>query len=111
MHYWEDPEHARALRTKVFALMDERGIASTPVHYELWFGYVLGQNRGHVPKHAKIYANLAAEYDRIQQIRIAAFRQFHADVQSRAFPEPTQVIQALPGEFAKFKAMLNKAGA
>jgi diguanylate cyclase len=45
MHYWEDPEHARALRMKVLALMDEHGIASTPTQYEIWFGYVLGQNR------------------------------------------------------------------
>jgi 3-methyl-2-oxobutanoate hydroxymethyltransferase len=71
---------------------------------------VLGQNRGHVPKHAKVYRNFAAEYDRLQQERIAAFREFHNDVQSRAFPEKSQVIQALPGEFDKFKAMLDKQG-
>jgi 3-methyl-2-oxobutanoate hydroxymethyltransferase len=71
---------------------------------------VLGQNRGHVPKHAKIYRNFAAEYDRLQKERVAAFREFHADVQSRAFPEPAQVVSSLPGEFKKFKAMLAKAG-
>jgi diguanylate cyclase len=45
MHYWETPEHARGIRARVLALMDERGIASTPVNYELWFAYELGQNR------------------------------------------------------------------
>jgi diguanylate cyclase len=45
MHYWETTEHARSIRARVFALMDERGIASTPVNYELWFAYELGQNR------------------------------------------------------------------
>jgi 3-methyl-2-oxobutanoate hydroxymethyltransferase len=72
---------------------------------------VLGQNRGHVPKHAKIYRNFAAEYDRLQQERIAAFSEYKRDVQSRAFPEEAQVVRALPGELAKFKAMLQKSGA
>lgn len=69
---------------------------------------VLGQNRGHVPKHAKVYRNFAAEYDRLQQERIAAFREFHNDVQTGAFPDASQVISAAPGEFKKFKAMLAK---
>jgi 3-methyl-2-oxobutanoate hydroxymethyltransferase len=72
---------------------------------------VLGQNRGHIPKHAKVYRNFAAEYDRLQQERIAAFREYHNDVQSKAFPEDAQVVRALPGELEKFKAMLAKAGA
>ena len=72
---------------------------------------VLGQNRGHVPKHAKVYRNFAAEYDRLQQERIAAFREYHRDVQSKAFPEESQVVHALPGEAEKFRSMLAKAGA
>ena len=72
---------------------------------------VLGQNRGHVPKHAKIYRNFAAEYDRLQQERIAAFREYHNDVQTGAFPEDAQIVKALPGELEKFQAMLKKAGA
>jgi 3-methyl-2-oxobutanoate hydroxymethyltransferase len=37
---------------------------------------VLGQNQGHVPRHAKTYRNFAAEFDRLQQERIAAYREF-----------------------------------
>lgn len=70
---------------------------------------ILGQNRGHIPKHAKIYRNFAAEFDRLQQERIAAFKEYHSDVQTGAFPEAAQVVKALPGEFEKFKAMLAKA--
>ena len=70
---------------------------------------VLGQNRGHIPKHAKVYRNFAAEFDRLQQERIAAFKEYHHDVQSWAFPEAAQVIEALPGEFEKFKTMLGKS--
>jgi 3-methyl-2-oxobutanoate hydroxymethyltransferase len=71
---------------------------------------VLANNRGHIPKHAKVYRNFAAEYDRLQRERVAAFSEFHRDVQSKAFPEEAQVVNALPGEFEKFKGMLKKAG-
>jgi len=71
---------------------------------------VLGETAGHIPKHAKVYRNFAAERARLQQERIAAFSEYHRDVQSSAFPEPAQVVQALPGELEKFKAMLAKVG-
>ncbi|MCB1447210.1 MAG: 3-methyl-2-oxobutanoate hydroxymethyltransferase [Rhizobiaceae bacterium] len=67
---------------------------------------VLGENRGHVPKHAKIYRNFAAEYDRLQAERIAAFREFRQDVESRAFPEPAQAVKSVPGELERFREML-----
>lgn len=70
---------------------------------------VLGQNRGHIPKHAKVYRNFAAEYDRLQQERIAAFKEYARDVATGAFPEAAQIVKAEPGEFEKFKAMLAKA--
>ena len=47
---------------------------------------ILGTNRGHVPRHAKVYRNLAGELDRIQQERVQAFREYQADVLKRAFP-------------------------
>ncbi|TIW50135.1 MAG: 3-methyl-2-oxobutanoate hydroxymethyltransferase, partial [Mesorhizobium sp.] len=45
---------------------------------------VLGTNRGRYPRHAKRYRDLAAEFDRIQSERIAAFREYAADIQSGA---------------------------
>lgn len=48
---------------------------------------VLGTNRGHYPRHAKKYADLAAEEDRLQRMRVDAFRAFGADVQSGGYPE------------------------
>ena len=43
---------------------------------------VLGYTRGHQPRHAKVYRNFRAEYDRLQQERIAAFKEFRADVET-----------------------------
>ena len=53
---------------------------------------VLGTNRGHYPRHSKTYANLAAEEDRLQNMRIEAFRTFMAETKSGAYPEPRHEI-------------------
>lgn len=54
---------------------------------------ILGENRGHLPRHAKVYRNFAAEYDRLQAERIKAFSEFRNDVNSGAFPEAGQVVR------------------
>ncbi len=64
---------------------------------------VLGQNRGHVPRHAKIYRNFAAEFDRLQQERIAAFREFANDVSTGAYPGKEHQVPIAPEELAAFK--------
>lgn len=63
---------------------------------------VLGTNTGHVPRHAKRYANLAAEYDRIQQMRISAFMEFVTEVHSGAYPAPAHIVNAPKDEMAAF---------
>ena len=63
---------------------------------------ILGENRGHMPRHAKVYRNFAAEHDRLQAERIAAFGEFRADVASGAFPEPRHVVTMDPKEHDAF---------
>ncbi|MGH1487976.1 MAG: 3-methyl-2-oxobutanoate hydroxymethyltransferase, partial [Acidimicrobiales bacterium] len=53
---------------------------------------ILGTNRGHVPRHAKQYRDLAAEEDRLQAMRIEAFREYDADVTSGAFPDEARLV-------------------
>jgi 3-methyl-2-oxobutanoate hydroxymethyltransferase len=67
---------------------------------------VLGTNTGHVPRHAKQYADLAAEYARIQQMRIAAFKAFVADVGSGAYPAAPHLVTAPADEMEKFRQMM-----
>ncbi|MFO1033220.1 MAG: 3-methyl-2-oxobutanoate hydroxymethyltransferase [Hyphomicrobiales bacterium] len=59
---------------------------------------ILGENRGHMPRHAKVYRNFAAEYDRLQAERVKAFAEFRADVDSGAFPQDSQVVRMDPRE-------------
>lgn len=95
-----------AKRTNLFLVSMGGGVGGDCQY--LFADDVLGQNRGHTPRHAKIYRNFAAEYDRLQQERIAAFSEFCGDVKSRAYPEPKHLVGIDPAELAKFRELLAK---
>lgn len=67
---------------------------------------ILGTNRGHMPRHAKVYRNFAAEYDRLQQERIAAFGEFIADVNRGAYPEDRHIVRMPQDELDRFLSAL-----
>ncbi|MGQ0485891.1 MAG: 3-methyl-2-oxobutanoate hydroxymethyltransferase [Hyphomicrobiales bacterium] len=66
---------------------------------------VLGYTRGHRPRHAKVYRNFRAEYDRLQQERIAAFKEYKTDVDSGRYPGKEHVV---PIEDAEFEAFVKR---
>ena len=45
------------------------------------------------PRHAKAYRNFAAEHRRLQEERIAAFREYIGDVQEGRFPERGHLVE------------------
>ena len=63
---------------------------------------ILGTNRGHVPRHAKVYRNLAGELDRIQQERVQAFREYQADVLKGTFPDAKNTVGVNSEEYDEF---------
>lgn len=69
---------------------------------------VLGCTDGHKPRHAKTYRNFAAEYARLQQERIAAFREFVADVQTGGYPQAQHNVAMQDEEFEAFKAAIGQ---
>jgi len=72
---------------------------------------VLGYTPGHRPRHAKTYRNFAAEYARLQQVRIAAYREFIADVNTGAYPAPQHVVPIEDAEFNQFAARVESSRA
>jgi 3-methyl-2-oxobutanoate hydroxymethyltransferase len=70
---------------------------------------VLGENRGHMPRHSKVYRNFAVEFDRLQKERVAAFSEFVADCQSGAFPEERHIVRMPPAELDAFLSRLPAA--
>jgi len=67
---------------------------------------ILGLHDEHYPRHAKKYRDLKAEYDRIQQERIAAFKEYSDEVHSGAYPEPRHIVESKPEVLDEFLRML-----
>jgi 3-methyl-2-oxobutanoate hydroxymethyltransferase len=97
-------EVAGAISARTSMLMLSMG-AGAGCHAQYLFSEdVLGANRGHYPRHAKVYRNFAAEYDRLQQERIAAFSEFVADVTSGSYPAKPHHVAI---DAAELKAFLD----
>lgn len=54
---------------------------------------ILGDYNERLPRHAKAYRDFAGEYRRLQQERIAAFKEYAADVKSGAFPAAENLLE------------------
>jgi 3-methyl-2-oxobutanoate hydroxymethyltransferase len=68
---------------------------------------VLGYGQNHKPRHAKTYRNFRAEYDRLQQERIAAFKELKADIDDGLYPEPQHIVSIKDEEFETFLKQLS----
>ena len=53
---------------------------------------VLGETKGRIPKHARIYEDLNSEYARLQERRVKAFAAYRADVAGGQFPGPSELV-------------------
>ncbi|NUB46273.1 3-methyl-2-oxobutanoate hydroxymethyltransferase [Fertoebacter nigrum] len=69
---------------------------------------VLGQTSGHVPRHAKVYRNFAAEHARLQAERVAAFREYASDVGDGSYPAAQHVVDCPPDTVAAFQDWLDR---
>jgi 3-methyl-2-oxobutanoate hydroxymethyltransferase len=67
---------------------------------------VLGTNTGHFPRHAKKYADLAAEEARLQKIRVDAFKAFAEDIKSGHYPEASHEVRVAKETFKQFLALI-----
>lgn len=68
---------------------------------------ILGEYDERLPRHAKSYRNFLAEYRRLQEERISAFREYVNEVKEGQFPQPDHLIGMDPVEFATFRDSLD----
>jgi 3-methyl-2-oxobutanoate hydroxymethyltransferase len=68
---------------------------------------LLGETRGKIPRHSKVYRNFALEYDRLQAERIAAYSEFRRDVVTGAFPEERHIVRMDPVELERFREKID----
>jgi 3-methyl-2-oxobutanoate hydroxymethyltransferase len=102
-------EVAKAISERTSLIMLSMGAGTGCDAQYLFADDILGQNRGHMPRHSKVYRNFAAEYDRLQAERIAAFSEYVADVNSLAYPEDRHVVHMAPDELSQFMEKLGDA--
>ena len=84
---------ARFLCSQTTMLLMSLGSGSGCDTQFLFSDDILGDYEERPPRHAKAYRNFAAEYQRLQQERIAAFREYIADVQNGQFPERRHLVE------------------
>ncbi|NKB76359.1 MAG: 3-methyl-2-oxobutanoate hydroxymethyltransferase [Gammaproteobacteria bacterium] len=63
---------------------------------------LLGENRGHIPRHAKVYRNFAQERDRLQGERVKAYQEYIADINNRSYPEAVHDVSISDDELEGF---------
>ncbi len=54
---------------------------------------ILGDYEERLPRHAKAYRNFLAEHRHLQAERVAAFREYIADVNEARFPERSHLVE------------------
>ena len=97
---------ASAISTRTSLYMISMGSGSGCDAQYLFSTDILGTNRGHVPRHAHQYRDLAAEEDRLQAERVSAFSEYVADVESGAFPNDNQLVGIAEDELTQFTSWL-----
>ncbi|MBI04927.1 MAG: 3-methyl-2-oxobutanoate hydroxymethyltransferase [Pelagibacteraceae bacterium] len=63
---------------------------------------VLGYNKGHIPRHAKVYTDLSGDYKNIKSKSVLAFKKFKEDVISMQYPENKHDINISNEEYENF---------
>jgi 3-methyl-2-oxobutanoate hydroxymethyltransferase len=97
---------AIAEKTDLFLISMGAGAAGHAQY--LFTDDVLGQTIGHVPRHAKRYADFAAEYAALQEKRVTAMTAFATDVHSGAYPAPQYLVDSDPAVVEAFRDWLDQ---
>ncbi|MEN9573120.1 MAG: 3-methyl-2-oxobutanoate hydroxymethyltransferase [Verrucomicrobiota bacterium] len=84
---------ARFLSSQTKMLLMSLGSGSGCDTQFLFSDDLLGDYDERPPRHAKAYRNFAAEHARLQQERLAAFREYIADVHAGRFPERSHLVE------------------
>jgi len=84
---------ARFLSSQTKMLLMSLGSGSGCDTQFLFSDDILGDYDERPPRHARAYRNFAAEHRRLQQERLAAFREYIADVHEARFPERSHLVE------------------
>ena len=69
---------------------------------------VLGYTEGRMPRHARVYRDFKKEYQKLQEERVRAFKEFHDDTINRNFNDPKITVDIEHQEYDKFLELAEK---
>lgn len=64
---------------------------------------VLGYNPGHIPRHAKVYADTYHDFDRIKEKAVRAYADFSEEVRQKKYPAKEHCVNIDVNELSKWK--------
>ena len=102
------PKVAKIITEKVDIITMSMGSGSDCDAQFLFSNDVLGWNKNHIPRHAKIYRNFKKEYERLQKERVEAFKEFHNDTINKKFNDPKYTVDIKDDEYNKFLELSEK---
>lgn len=97
---------ARFLSSRTRLILMSLGSGSGCDTQFLFSDDILGEYEERPPRHAKVYRNFLEEYRRLQGERVAAFREYVADVHAGEFPGAQHLIEMDDEEFRTFSESL-----
>ena len=69
---------------------------------------VLGCTEGRMPRHARVYRDFKKEYQKLQEERVRAFKEFHDDTINKNFNDPKITVDIENQEYDKFLELAEK---
>lgn len=98
---------AAEIARRVEILIISMGAGASDVQY-LFGCDIFGSSRSKMPRHAKTYADVYSEMQRIYQIKVDALKAYKDEVDTGAFPPPECVVEVNDDEFEKFMDQVDK---
>jgi len=100
------PEVATMIARRTSLFMISMGAGSGCDAQYLFACDVLGTNPGRMPRHAKVYGELAPLLQQLQRERVAAFRAFHDEAARGDSPQPQHLPRIPAEELERFEQAL-----
>ncbi len=96
-----EPVAAAIARRSPLFLMSMGSGAGCDAQY-LFSMDILGAHTGHYPRHSKTYRDFNAEHERLHAERVAAYREYRADVEGGAYPASEHKLEIPDHEMDRF---------
>ena len=69
---------------------------------------ILGYNKGHIPRHSRIYRDFNKEFKKLHQERVTAYKEFISDTENKKFNDPKITVSIEDREYDHFLNLVDK---